>query len=97
MSTEPRTIETGFLCERCLEPLPDSPPLAEDWRVTVGRTKRLCPKCKKIRTSYWKKPIPTDRYDWEAWFDGEEETHRVGYGRTEEEAINELKEEYDDD
>jgi hypothetical protein len=40
-----RTVETGFLCEKCLEPLPDSPPLTDDWRVPVGRTKRLCLTC----------------------------------------------------
>jgi hypothetical protein len=42
---EMREIEVGYLCEKCLTPLEDSPPLAKDFRVEVGRTKRLCPTC----------------------------------------------------
>ncbi len=42
-----RDVEIGFLCETCLSPLPDSPPLADDWRVPHGRTKRLCAECEE--------------------------------------------------
>ncbi len=45
-----------------------------------------------IRTDYWRKPIPTDRFDWEAWVDGQEERYGTGFGRTREEAIAELME-----
>lgn len=46
---------------------------------------------RKIMTSYWAKPIPDRRFDWSAWYDGEEEFGPYGYGRTEDEAIRELK------
>ena len=52
-----------------------------------------------IRTAYWRKPIPTDRFDWEAWLDGQEERYGSGFGSTREAAIVELLEmvEADDD
>jgi hypothetical protein len=59
----------------------------------------------KIITDYWLKPIPDRRFDWsattenyEAWVeDGEwTSTHPIGYGRTEEEAIADLKEQMED-
>jgi hypothetical protein len=48
VSTEPRTYEVGYLCENCLYPLEDTRPGVEDFRVAVGRTKRLCRKCAAI-------------------------------------------------
>ena len=46
----------------------------------------------KIRTDFWRKPIPTDQYDWAAvdddTYDGE---GPVGRGPTEEAAIADLK------
>src|SRR4030095_7543492 len=48
VSTEPRTYEVGYLCENCLHPLEDTRPGVEDFRVAVGRTKRLCRKCAAI-------------------------------------------------
>lgn len=50
----------------------------------------------KIRTSYVYPPIPTRRFDWAAWVDGHEESGQVGYGATEAEAIEELREMLDD-
>ncbi len=50
---------------------------------------------RKIVTSYWRKPIPTDKYDWEAWYDGDEVVG--GFGRTEAEAIQDLKDNTDDE
>ena len=51
-----------------------------------------------IRTNFVYPPIPPIRgkrnNDWCAWYDGEEESHRYGWGETEQEAINELKENY---
>lgn len=50
-----------------------------------------------IRTEYWRKPIPTNKYDWEAWEDGTEETGPVGYGRTEDAAVEDLLEQIDEE
>ena len=44
-----RAIEMGTICENCLLPIEeDRRPPAEDFRVKIGRTKRLCPKCTAI-------------------------------------------------
>lgn len=40
-----------------------------------------------IKTSYEFPPIPDRRFDWCAFFDGEEEAGNYGWGRTEAEAI----------
>lgn len=49
----------------------------------------------KIVTSYWAKPIPMRQFDWEASLDGDEPNDdgqmRCGFGRTEAEAIADLK------
>lgn len=52
-----------------------------------------------IRTDYWRKPIPTDAYDWSAvdddTYDGAPDSARrnqVGHGATEEAAIADLME-----
>lgn len=56
---------------------------------------------RKIRTDYWRKPGPTDKFDWSASFDDDEPNDNgqmlTGYGRTEEEAIADLKELAEDD
>ena len=48
----------------------------------------------KIVTSHWSKPIPDRRFDWEAVFDNydgaEDSRHPIGFGLTEEEAIDDL-------
>jgi hypothetical protein len=44
----------------------------------------------RIVTNYWAKPIPDRRFDWSAMEDGGDE-HMCGYGRTEAEAIDDLK------
>lgn len=50
----------------------------------------------KIRTDYWRKPIPTDAYDWSAVtdnYDGAPDSgnrNQIGYGATEEAAIADL-------
>jgi len=46
----------------------------------------------KIQTSYWRKPIPTDKYDWEAVDDNYEPGEPIGRGATEQEAIDDLLE-----
>jgi hypothetical protein len=53
----------------------------------------------KIRTDYWPKPIPTNRFDWSAvdddTYDGAPDSgnrNQIGYGATEEEAIADLLE-----
>ena len=59
-----------------------------------------------IKTDYWKKPIPSRNCDWQAIDDdtydaeylGEEDGWRggpIGYGATEQEAIDDLKEKLD--
>jgi hypothetical protein len=45
----------------------------------------------KIITDYWRKPIPTDKFDWSAVEDGYEPPMPVGHGATEAEAIADLK------
>ena len=51
----------------------------------------------KIRTEYWAKPIPQRDCDWSAWdedtYDGAADSstrHEIGYGETEEEALEHL-------
>ena len=47
---------------------------------------------KTIRTEYEPKPIPFRCFDWMAWYEGyEDEGMAVGYGATEQEAIEDLK------
>lgn len=50
----------------------------------------------KIVTEYWPKPIPLRQFDWVAVtddYDGAPDSHcPVGYGRTEAEAVADLKE-----
>lgn len=43
-----------------------------------------------IKTEFWAKPIPIRGNDWLAYYDGQEETGRYGYGSTEGEAIDDL-------
>lgn len=49
---------------------------------------------RKIVTNYWRKPIPTDKFDWSAHFDDDEpnDDGRMvqGYGATEAAAIADL-------
>ena len=45
---------------------------------------------KKIITDYVHPPIPIRDHDWCAYYDGEEEDQNYGWGRTEQEAINDL-------
>jgi hypothetical protein len=56
---------------------------------------------RKICTDYWRKPGPTDKFDWMAWFDDDEPDDNgnmmAGYGSTEAEAIADLKELAEDD
>ncbi len=44
-----------------------------------------------IVTEYVYPPIPIRSFDWAAWYSGEEEHGQYGSGRTEEEAIADLK------
>ena len=44
----------------------------------------------KILTKYSPPPVPTNQFDWSAWYDGDEELGIVGYGKTESEAITDL-------
>jgi len=48
-----------------------------------------------IKTEHVYPPIPERSFDWCAWFDGmDEETRGQGWGKTEAEAIENLKEMY---
>ena len=42
-------------------------------------------------------PIPDRRFDWAAYYDGDEEAGRYGYGATEEEAIADFIENHQED
>ena len=44
----------------------------------------------KILTRYDKKPIPIRNYDWEAYRENYDEGSPIGYGVTEQKAINDL-------
>ena len=46
---------------------------------------------KKIMTNYVYPPIPIRDWDWIAYYDGEEESQNYGLGKTEQEAIDDLK------
>lgn len=46
---------------------------------------------KKIITSPTYSPLPNRKYDWCAYYEGEEEEGIVGYGATKEEAVEDLK------
>lgn len=50
--------------------------------VEVGASPQI-----RVRTSYWRKPIPTAQYDWCAYEDGQEESGVQGFGATEFDAI----------
>ena len=56
----------------------------------------------KIHTYYWRKPIPTDRFDWSAVlddYDGAPDSSNRGqicYGPTEADAIEDLLEHLDE-
>jgi len=41
-----KTRNVGHLCEQCYEPLQDNG-LDVDWRISVGRTARLCSNCEE--------------------------------------------------
>jgi hypothetical protein len=46
---------------------------------------------KKMITTNMPPPIPDRRYDWCAYWDGEEEEGHCGWGKTKEEAIEDLR------
>lgn len=49
-----------------------------------------------IATSYWRKPIPNRDSDWCAYYEGDEEAGQYGFGATEDEAIADFVENYQD-
>lgn len=49
-----------------------------------------------IVTDYWPKPIPVRRFDWSATVEGYEGGDPIGYGISEIEAVDDLKEQLDD-
>jgi len=49
---------------------------------------------KLIKTYNEFPPIPIRDHDWVAWFDGEEESRRYGWGETESEAVDDLLDSY---
>lgn len=50
----------------------------------------------KIRTDFWPKPIPPRNFDWTAVDDDYEPGGPIGFGRTEQEAIDDLKAQVDE-
>jgi hypothetical protein len=51
----------------------------------------------KIKTEYDPKPIPVRDFDWIACYENCDENDYIGYGKTEQEAINDLLSNIDDD
>ncbi len=51
----------------------------------------------KIITNHVFPPIPQRQFDWAAVFDGYEPGAHVGYGRTEQDAIDDLEQQWEDD
>ena len=51
---------------------------------------------RKIVTNYWAKPIPMRQFDWEALEEGWDLGEPMGYGRTEQAAIDDLMEQLED-
>lgn len=45
---------------------------------------------RKIITSHDTPPIPTRKFDWSAWREGWDMGEYIGYGNTEQEAIDDL-------
>jgi hypothetical protein len=52
-------------------------------------------KMTNIVTYFVYPPIPDRTQDWCAYYDGEEELGHYGWGRTESEAVQDLKDSYD--
>jgi hypothetical protein len=51
---------------------------------------------RKIITRYVRPPIPTAEFDWAAWYDRDgEEASRYGWGENREDAIRDLKKQYE--
>ena len=48
----------------------------------------------KIMTNNVYPPIPDRRFDWRAYYEGQEERRQYGYGQTEQEAISDLVSNY---
>jgi len=44
----------------------------------------------EIKTDYLRKPGPLRNFDWSAWWEGDEDEGRVGFGATREQAISDL-------
>jgi len=82
----------------------DDDPAAYDFgdkcRCETCRAKYYTDDGQKIETSFWRKPIPTNQFDWSAHLDSYDadcvdgefvSNDPVGYGATEAEAIHDLK------
>lgn len=54
----------------------------------------MTPRRRTIVTHFEYPPIPMRDHDWVAYWDGDEELGQYGYGRTDQEAINALLDEY---
>ena len=52
---------------------------------------------RKIITSHQFPPIPDRRFDWMAYYEGQEETGAYGHGATEQEAVDDFIANYQDD
>ena len=75
---------TAIILDRAPSPYPHSE--GSLLTLLVDDTER------RIITSHWLKPIPTKNFDWCATFDGYDEGDPIGYGATEQDAIDDLLE-----
>ena len=65
-------------------------------KARYRRYRRRLERREGIRTDFWMKPIPLRQFDWSAVTDDYEPGHPIGYGKTEAEAISDLKEQLEE-
>ena len=92
----------GFSRDGCIRVKRDDAKNVDSWHPSFWR-KETARMEKKIITSNVRPPIPPDPttgkfgHDWVAYYEGEEESGHCGWGETEEEAIKDLHETWDEE
>lgn len=86
-----RELNRAALIEAFASILPEhSHDLRAKWTAEAKAHDELAATLKGIVTDYWAKPIPDRRFDWSATDEGYEPGDLIGYGTTEQEAIDDL-------
>jgi hypothetical protein len=60
------------------------------FKLVNGQLRRIC-------TEYVNPPAPLRSFDWAAWVDGREESGPIGWGATEQRAVEDLMEQLEKD